>query len=60
MLTVKCTYGNGDTITTDINATFDEAKAYFLGKWFNIGPGPEDNMQLCVSIELLNDAEAQP
>jgi hypothetical protein len=51
MITVRCTYGNGDTVDTRINLTFDEARAYFLGHRFNVGIGPSDNMQTCVSVE---------
>ena len=51
MITVKCTYENGDTITTRINATFEEAQDYFLGRKFNIGSGDEDNMQKCIKVE---------
>ena len=51
MITVKCTYENGEVITTRINATFEEAKAYFLGREFNIGSGADDNMQKCIKIE---------
>jgi hypothetical protein len=50
MITVKCTYTNGDTITTSINANMEEARTYFLGKWFNIG-SVNDNMQQCVKVE---------
>lgn len=53
MITVKCHYSNGDTITTNINLTFHEAKAYYLNQTFNIG-SVSDNMQECVHIELLN------
>ncbi len=28
MITVKCTYSNGDTITTSINGTLEGAKDY--------------------------------
>ncbi len=52
MITVKCTYSNGDTITTGINGTLETAKDYFLGNWFNIG-SVEDNMQQCVNVELV-------
>lgn len=51
MITVTCTYADGDTVTTRINATFEEAEAYFLGQTFNLGP-VEDNMQRCVAVEL--------
>jgi ribosomal protein L21E len=52
MITVKCTYENGDQITTRINTTFEEAKRYFLGKTFNIGT-IEDNLQKCVKVEMV-------
>ncbi|WP_180953868.1 hypothetical protein [Bacillus sp. M6-12] len=52
MITVKCYYENGDTITTGINATFEQAEDYFVGKVFNIG-SVEDNMQTCTKIELV-------
>jgi hypothetical protein len=54
MLTVKCTYSNGDTITTAINGTFENAKQYFLGQWFNFGDTdakPYDDMQQCIKVE---------
>jgi len=52
MITVKCTYSNGDTITTSINGTLESAKDYFLGNIFNIGT-LEDNIQQCVKVELI-------
>lgn len=55
MITVKCTYANGDYIETEINATLEEAQKYFLNKCFNLGTGadgePEDNLQKCVAVE---------
>jgi ribosomal protein L21E len=51
MITVKCYYENGDTVTTGINATFKQAESYFVGKVFNIG-AVEDNLQKCTKIEL--------
>jgi hypothetical protein len=50
MITVKCTYENGDTVTTKINTTFKEAQWYFLNRYFQVGIGP-DAMQKCVAIE---------
>lgn len=55
MITVRCTYSNDDEVTTRINATFDEARAYFLNQWFNLGT-VEDNMQRCVRVELVPPA----
>lgn len=52
-ITIKVLYTNGDSIKTEINATFEEARAYYVGQWFNIGRGEEDNMQKCISIELI-------
>jgi hypothetical protein len=58
MLSVKINYANGDYEYTRINATPDEARAYYVGKVFNVGPGPNDNLQRCTGIEILEgDAE---
>jgi len=56
MITVKCTYSNGETIVTDINGTLESAKNYFLMNWFNIG-NIEDNMQQCVKVEPVYNIE---
>ena len=37
MITVKVTFTDGNIITTGINATIEEAKKYYVGKWFNFG-----------------------
>ena len=52
MITVKCTYSNGDTITTRFNGTLQEAEAYFLNKTFNIG-SVADDMQRCIKVEQI-------
>lgn len=54
MLTLKINYENGDHSHTRINATPEEAKAYYIGKIFNIGI-VSDNLQKCTSIEILED-----
>lgn len=54
MITVKCFYENGDSSITNMNCTFDEAKEYFMGKYFNIGT-VNDNLQKCVKIQLITD-----
>lgn len=51
MVYLKCTYENGDSSTTGFNGTWEEAKNYYLGHYFNLGP-VEDNLQKCVGIEL--------
>lgn len=50
MITVKCTYTNGDIITTRFNGTLQEAEAYFLNQVFNIGT-VYDDMQKCIKVE---------
>lgn len=52
MLTVKANYENGDSVITRINATPAEARAYYAGKMFNVGPVADD-MQRCTGIEIL-------
>lgn len=55
MITVKCTYSNGDVIVTPINGTLESAKEYFLGQWFNFGDNDwkeDDDMQRCIRVEL--------
>lgn len=50
MIKVKCTYDDGDTITTGFNGDFKEAAEYFLGNVFNIG-SVKDRFQKCINIE---------
>jgi len=52
MITVKCTYTNGDSIITRFNGTLQEAEAYFLNKTFNIG-SVADDMQRCIKVEQI-------
>ena len=54
MLTIKINYENGDSSHTRINATPEEAKAYYVGKIFNIGVS-SDNLQKCISVDILED-----
>lgn len=54
MLRVKINYENGDSTVTRINATPDEAWAYYVGKVFNIGT-VADNLQCCTGIEILGE-----
>ncbi len=51
-ITVKCTYSNGDTVTTGINTDLQGAKGYFLGKTFDmtIGDGTEI-LAKCIKVE---------
>lgn len=53
MVKVKCFYEDGNTIITQINGTFEDAKHYFLRSFFNIGV-ITDNLQKCIKIEKAN------
>jgi len=50
MITVKCTYTNGDSIITRFNGTLKDAETYFLNRIFNVGT-VHDDMQKCVKVE---------
>jgi hypothetical protein len=55
MRSAKITYSNGTVINTSLaaNLTDKEINDYFkVGKSFNIGNGPADNMQTVVSCEI--------
>ena len=52
MITVKCTYADGDTVTTGFNGTEQDARFYFLGQTFNIGL-VDDNLQTCTAVEVV-------
>ena len=47
----KITYSDGNTTTTSMNATLDEATEYYVGKTFNVGAGEHDKMVKAVSVE---------
>jgi len=50
MNTYKVTFSNGDYLYTKLNASIEEAKAYYLGNIFNLG-AEADNLQKCVDVE---------
>lgn len=52
MITVKAIFAGGDSVITRVNATESEARAYYVGKIFNMG-SVGDNMQKCVGLEVL-------
>lgn len=54
---VKVTFANGDHLTTRINGTEDEVKAYYLGQLFNIGMNGDDDMQKAVAVEFLKPSD---
>jgi hypothetical protein len=57
MIDIKVNFADGDYFYTGINATPDEARAYYVGKVFNVGLGPDDNLQRCTDIEILEGCE---
>lgn len=56
MRTFKITFADGNTITTGMNATLNEAKAYYIGKRFQFGDTdekPYDYLVEAVSVEVV-------
>ena len=53
MKTIKVIFKNGDSLTTKINGTEDEIKAYYVGKVFNLGC-VEDDLQEAIGVEFLD------
>jgi len=54
MLSVKVTFADGNSFVTGINATLDEAKAYYIGQTFQFGDTeehPEDLPVKAISVE---------
>jgi hypothetical protein len=52
---VRVTFDDGDFIETSINGTEAEVRAYYaVGRQFNIGLGPLDNMRTVVSLEFID------
>lgn len=45
--------GAEDSFTTPINLSPAEARAYYLGKWLNIGKGEEDYMMKCYKVSII-------
>jgi hypothetical protein len=60
---VKVTYSNGDSVTTDMaaNLTDEQIHDYFaIGKRFNLGDGAGgDNVQTVTDVEILEDKVGQ-
>lgn len=55
MVTVKVTLDDGNWFTTRMNATKDEALAYYeVGKVFNVG-AVRDDMREVIGVEVLSD-----
>ena len=50
----KITFADGYNISTSMNANIDEAKDYYIGKYFNFGI-EGDVMKKAVSVEQIAD-----
>lgn len=56
MITVKVTFEDGNTLTTNINGTLETATEYYVGQEFNFGDTeecPEDKLVKAVKVELV-------
>jgi len=49
-IAVKVIFANGNSLVTEINGTFQDAKKYYLGKYFNIGIYPIEQMSKAVEV----------
>lgn len=56
MLYFRIGFENGNALETGFNGTLEEAKAYYLGRVFNLGV-VDDDMQRCNSVEQLPTLE---
>jgi hypothetical protein len=60
MNTFKVTFADGNTLTTGMNATLEDAKAYYIGHSFQFGDTdakPYDHLVKAVNVELLPTLE---
>jgi hypothetical protein len=56
MKTIRVTFADGNTLTTQINGTEAEIRAYYLGKKFQFGDteeNPSDKLVEAVNVEFL-------
>jgi hypothetical protein len=51
--TVKVTFANGNSLTTDINGTRESVTQYYMGNTFNLGIGGNDEMTTATKVEFL-------
>lgn len=51
-ISVKVTFGNGNSLVTGINTDLEGARRYYLGNWFNLGV-EDDDMQQAVAVDLV-------
>jgi hypothetical protein len=51
--TVKVTFANGQSLTTDINGTRESVTQYYMGNTFNLGNDAKDVMTTATKVEFL-------
>lgn len=60
MNTFKVIFEDGDSLVTEMNASLEEARRYYIGQYFNFGDTdthPQDKMVQAIAVEQGNDAE---
>ena len=54
MNTFKVIFEDGNSLVTEMNATIEEAKRYYIGQYFNFGDTdehPQDKMIKAIAVE---------
>lgn len=55
MISIKATFENGDSLTSGFNGTLEDARAYYVGKRFNLtqswNEGDPEVFVKCVKVE---------
>ena len=46
--------GIKNNFSTRINLSEEEAKEYYLDKWWNVGRGEHDHFEYCYKVEIIN------
>ena len=52
--TVHVIFADGNSLYSTVNGTVEEITKYYLGNWFNLGRGDEDNMVKCINLIFLD------
>jgi len=56
MRTARITTENGVSWSTSVNGTDEEIVTYFLGKWFDVGQFPTEEMSKVVEVVIDGNA----
>lgn len=63
MICVKVYLADGNTITTEINMSLEEARRYYIGQYFNFGDTeecPRDRMVRVIDVVQLEGERHEP